>query len=554
MAQVYPPARASPGHERPQPARSPARRAAAARDAAPELSRRRPARASRMLDWHRAPRRQREPDARHFGVLPPDRVPLARAGTTGFASRPSRTAPPRPLRRRRPTWTLAELAGRPRDLRERYPRWGKDKLAVLLRREPGSSSRPRWSAGSSAGCGAAGELREPRRRRISVRQRRWARPYAVRTPAGRVIEAPGDLVELDTLDIRPLPGQVCKQFTARDVVSAAGTSSSSAGGRPPRPPRAVLDAPRRRMPFRSGPSASTTAPSSWPSSRPPVPSGGSALFVLPPRSPKLHGAVERANRTHTEEFYEVTDAEPDLAAFQVDAAGLGDRLQHHPAPPGARLPHPRRVPGLARDRCVTDVPNEYRSLDRGGSRVHRPGMVSTRGTLIAPPDAPVGHPATPSHRHVRWVGGRSVPRRDGPAKVTGAARYADDLSVDGAWFGLTVRSTEPHARLLGIDRDPALRLVAGRRRHGGRRPRRERRQPRARRPAGARRRRDPPPLPSRSRWSLRPTGDRPRRPRRDHAADRAARRRSSTCWRPRRPSPGTRSPRATSRRASPRPT
>jgi putative transposase len=27
--------------------------------------------------------------------------------------------------------------------------------------------------------------------------------------------------------------------------------------------------------------------------------------VLPPRSPKLNGAVERANRTHTEEFYQV---------------------------------------------------------------------------------------------------------------------------------------------------------------------------------------------------------------------------------------------------------
>ncbi len=41
---------------------------------------------------------------------------------------------------------------------------------------------------------------------------------------------------------------------------------------------------------------------------------GIRLFVLPPRSPKLHGSVERANRTHTEEFYEVTDAE-----FQPDA-------------------------------------------------------------------------------------------------------------------------------------------------------------------------------------------------------------------------------------------
>ena len=40
---------------------------------------------------------------------------------------------------------------------------------------------------------------------------------------------------------------------------------------------------------------------------------GIALFTLPPRSPKLNGRVERANRTHTEEFYEVTDAEATLA-------------------------------------------------------------------------------------------------------------------------------------------------------------------------------------------------------------------------------------------------
>ena len=30
-------------------------------------------------------------------------------------------------------------------------------------------------------------------------------------------------------------------------------------------------------------------------------------FTLPPRSHKLNGAVERAQRTHTEEFYEVVE-------------------------------------------------------------------------------------------------------------------------------------------------------------------------------------------------------------------------------------------------------
>ncbi len=52
--------------------------------------------------------------------------------------------------------------------------------------------------------------------------------------------------------------------------------------------------------------------------------------------------------------------------------------------------------------------------------------------------------------------GRSVQRRDGPDKVVGLARYTDDLVFPGAWHGVTVRSTEPHARLLGIDLDPGF--------------------------------------------------------------------------------------------------
>ena len=40
---------------------------------------------------------------------------------------------------------------------------------------------------------------------------------------------------------------------------------------------------------------------------------GIAPHVLPPRSPKLHGSVERADRTHAEEFHECTDAEPTVA-------------------------------------------------------------------------------------------------------------------------------------------------------------------------------------------------------------------------------------------------
>ncbi|HEY8846920.1 MAG TPA: molybdopterin cofactor-binding domain-containing protein, partial [Candidatus Limnocylindrales bacterium] len=47
-------------------------------------------------------------------------------------------------------------------------------------------------------------------------------------------------------------------------------------------------------------------------------------------------------------------------------------------------------------------------------------------------------------------------RREGPAKLTGEAKYADDLVFPGAWFGATIRSSDAHARFDGFDLDPAL--------------------------------------------------------------------------------------------------
>ncbi len=41
-------------------------------------------------------------------------------------------------------------------------------------------------------------------------------------------------------------------------------------------------------------------------------------FILPPRSPELNGYVERAHRTHSEEFYEVTDSSFELAEPRIE--------------------------------------------------------------------------------------------------------------------------------------------------------------------------------------------------------------------------------------------
>ncbi len=52
--------------------------------------------------------------------------------------------------------------------------------------------------------------------------------------------------------------------------------------------------------------------------------------------------------------------------------------------------------------------------------------------------------------------GRSVPRREGGDKVTGRARYTDDLVVAGAWYGRTIRSTIARGRIRSIALDSAF--------------------------------------------------------------------------------------------------
>jgi len=164
-----------------------------------------------------------------------------------------------------------------------------------------------------------GVLHQPPRNGVSTHKHHHPRPYAVRKPKGYPVRHPGDLVQVDTLDVRPLPGAVFKHFTATDMTSrwdvleahTRATATTAAH---------FLDTLQKRLPF---PLRAVQV------------DGGSEfqaqfeaecqrrsiqLFVLPPRSPKLNGCVERAHRTHTEEFYEVED-------FPLDIAGLNQALR-----------------------------------------------------------------------------------------------------------------------------------------------------------------------------------------------------------------------------------
>ncbi len=211
----------------------------------------------------------------------------------------------RPHRLRKPTWSLT-LVETLKRLRETYPRWGKDKLVVLLRRE-GFSVSTSMVGRMLTYLKQHHRLIESPRFTISARKRRLNRPYAIRKPSDYIPHRPGDLVQLDTLDLRPVPGVILKQFTARDVISrwdvleahyrATAQSASS-----------FLHALQARMPFPIRAFQVDGGSEFFAQFEVACQQLGIRLFVLPPKSPKLNGAVERANRTHTEEFYEVTES------------------------------------------------------------------------------------------------------------------------------------------------------------------------------------------------------------------------------------------------------
>src|ERR1041384_2317651 len=51
--------------------------------------------------------------------------------------------------------------------------------------------------------------------------------------------------------------------------------------------------------------------------------------------------------------------------------------------------------------------------------------------------------------------GQNVLRKEGYDKLTGAARYVDDIALDGMLFGKTIRTTIPRGRITSITFDPA---------------------------------------------------------------------------------------------------
>ena len=210
---------------------------------------------------------------------------------------------------RRPAATVRRL----HDLRLQYSRWGREKLRMLFRRE-GIMLSAKTIDRVLARLRATGQLVEPPRQAISASRRQRARPYAVRNPGTMAL---------------PLLAISCKSIHS---MWGLGRASCSSNSRPARscptgdrmetyrrttsvPATHFLTTLQRRMPVPIR-SIQVVGGSEFAAFEQACQQQGIRLFVLSPRSPKLNGAVERANRTHTEEFYELYTGELDLSTVR----------------------------------------------------------------------------------------------------------------------------------------------------------------------------------------------------------------------------------------------
>lgn len=264
--------------------------------------------------WYEAHGRNASLTARHFAV---SRSSLHiwlkhyhEAGARGLEDRSRR-----PRRVRQPTWT-PHLEARVLALRQENPRWGKDVLTPILRRE-----------GVEVSVSMVGRILGRLKRQglllpailadpciVSTPQ---VRPYARRKPREYVPEAPGDLVQVDSADVRwQGDSHTYKHFSARDYISrwdvlgVYGRATAITA-------RDFLEDLLARAPFEVRAIQVDGGSEFKAEFEAACQEKGLLLFVLPPRSPKLNGRVERAQRTHKEEFYQLLDPPDGLPGLRL---------------------------------------------------------------------------------------------------------------------------------------------------------------------------------------------------------------------------------------------
>lgn len=248
--------------------------------------------------WYEEHGRQARLACRHFAISPATFYLWKRRFDT-YGPGALEDASHRPKTVRTPTWSKG-LENAVLDLRQ-LTGWGKDKLVALLHEQG-------WECSTSMVGRILRRLKESGRLVEAPTADPWRirrpfhRPYGVRKPKSYLADGPGAIVQVDTSHVHLFGDFKFKHFTACDVFSrwqvlevhGRATAHAAAG---------FLDTILDRMPFPVKAIQVDGGSEFMAEFEDACQKRGVLLFVLPPRSPKLNGHVERSNRTHKEEFY-----------------------------------------------------------------------------------------------------------------------------------------------------------------------------------------------------------------------------------------------------------
>jgi transposase InsO family protein len=239
----------------------------------------------------------------------------------------------RPKRVRAKTWSSALVAAAER-IRLDYPMWGRAKLGPLLRAQGFTASDAtvgriiRYLTGRGVVQSVPALRKRPTKRRWSQNRR-----FASRLPKDLKAAGTGDLIQLDTVFITLAPGKPIKHFTAYDPI-AKWTVGEAYRQATARSASLFLDKVVRDMPVPPKAIQVDGGPEFMAEFEEACEAKGIKLYVLPPKSPKLNGAVERCNGAWRYEFYEtydlpdsIDDLNPIIDSFQ--------HLYNHHRPHGA---------------------------------------------------------------------------------------------------------------------------------------------------------------------------------------------------------------------------
>ena len=224
--------------------------------------------------------------------------------------------------------------------------WGKEKLGPILRKQgyPTSNATVGRIIGALIRRGTVQPV-PALIRKVAAKAAPKKRPHAIRKPKGVTFEKPGDVVQIDTLSIYPLPGVSIKHFNAYDPF-AKWTVARPCKRATAKNAAEFLDAVLEQMPDPLKAIQIDGGSEFMAEFEQACADKNLPLYVLPPRSPKLNGAVERCNGAWRYEFYACADL-PTRIDKIAQMVGAFQNLYNHHRPHAALAGKPQPSTSLS---------------------------------------------------------------------------------------------------------------------------------------------------------------------------------------------------------------